>query len=276
MLSRHASLPAQRHALTTRRTERTRRSSAALPQTAASGSRLCTRRPNTGLSRAAAKSIAAADEDEELEEEEEFDDEADDGRGLSTEQVAQLMDLVCNETDVAEIDLEMGNFQLHVRRRVDASAGSASRPAAAASANSAVLGSTSNFDFPPEELDKFKEDHNLNGGSAGASADSDEDDYSENLVYVSSPKVGILRRGKYFKGKKVGKGNAVNEGDKVKKGQTVAYIEQLGTFVPVESPQAGEAVEFLIEEGKPVEFREEVVSLAPFFGGHIIGDAKYS
>ena len=44
----------------------------------------------------------------------------------------------------------------------------------------------------------------------------------------------------------------------------------------VQSPQAGEAVEFLIEEGKPVEFREEVVSLAPFFGGHIIGDAKYS
>ena len=44
----------------------------------------------------------------------------------------------------------------------------------------------------------------------------------------------------------------------------------------LQAPQAGEAVEFLIEEGKPVEFREEVVSLAPFFGGHIIGDAKYS
>lgn len=47
-------------------------------------------------------------------------------------------------------------------------------------------------------------------------------------------------------------------------------------FRHMQAPQAGEAVEFLIEEGKPVEFREEVVSLAPFFGGHIIGDAKYS
>lgn len=47
-------------------------------------------------------------------------------------------------------------------------------------------------------------------------------------------------------------------------------------FLALQAPQAGEAVEFLIEEGKPVEFREEVVSLAPFFGGHIIGDAKYS
>ncbi|DBA72481.1 TPA: hypothetical protein ACH3X2_010246 [Trebouxia sp. C0005] len=252
----------------------------ALPQTTANVQHRRTRRPNCHarlLSRAAAKSVAVVDEDEDLEEEEEFDDEADDGRGLSTEQVTQLMDMLCNETDVAEIDLEMGNFQLHVRRRVDASAGAASQSAASSSANPAVLGSTSNFDFPPEELDKFAQDHNLNGGSARASTeDSDDDDYNENLVYVSSPKVGILRRGKYFKGKKVGKGNAVNEGDKVKKGQTVAYIEQLGTFVPVEAPQAGEAVEFLIEEGKPVEFREEVVSLAPFFGGHIIGDAKYS
>lgn len=47
-------------------------------------------------------------------------------------------------------------------------------------------------------------------------------------------------------------------------------------FLIVQAPQAGEAVEFLIEEGKPVEFRQEVVTLAPFFGGHIIGDAKYS
>ena len=52
--------------------------------------------------------------------------------------------------------------------------------------------------------------------------------------------------------------------------QTAEYL------LTLQAPQAGEAVEFLIEEGKPVEFREEIVSLAPFFGGHIIGDAKYS
>lgn len=122
---------------------------------------------------------------------EEFDDEADDGRGLSTEQVSsynnladflqaiiaanhylsqvtQLMDMLCNETDVAEIELEvwtlqkqsllvtrpvmlvhvlfschccmqMGSFQLHVRRRVDASAASASQPASAATSNEAGM-----------------------------------------------------------------------------------------------------------------------------------------
>ncbi len=49
--------------------------------------------------------------------------------------------------------------------------------------------------------------------------------------------MGILRRGRYMKGKQVGKGPMVQAGDQVKKGQTVAYIEQLGTHWPLESPQ---------------------------------------
>ena len=55
----------------------------------------------------------------------------------------------------------------------------------------AALGSTANFDLPAEELDKFAKDHNLNGGGqATNSTEDDDEDYPENLVYVSSPKVG--------------------------------------------------------------------------------------
>jgi biotin carboxyl carrier protein len=88
--------------------------------------------------------------------------------------------------------------------------------------------------------------------------------------------VGILRRGRYVKGKRVGKALAVEEGTTMKKGQVLAYIEQLGTFAPVEAPQAGELIEFLVEDGDPVEFRQPVVEFAPFFGGHIIGDSKHA
>lgn len=45
--------------------------------------------------------------------------------------------------------------------------------------------------------------------------------------------VGVFRRGKYAGGKKIGKGNVANVGDTVKKGQTLGYVEQLGTFVEV-------------------------------------------
>lgn len=56
--------------------------------------------------------------------------------------------------------------------------------------NAAVLGSTTNFDFPAEELDQFQKDHSQNGNSAGPS--TEEDDEDESLVYVPSPKVLIM------------------------------------------------------------------------------------
>ncbi len=43
----------------------------------------------------------------------------------------------------------------------------------------------------------------------------------------------------------------------------------------VQAPQAGEIVSFAVEEGQPVEYNQPIVELAPFFGGHIIGDRKH-
>jgi biotin carboxyl carrier protein len=56
----------------------------------------------------------------------------------------------------------------------------------------------------------------------------------------------------------------------------VAYVEQLGTFVEVKSPQAGEVAKFRVDEGEAVEYGQIVLELAPFFGGHIIGDSKHA
>jgi hypothetical protein len=35
----------------------------------------------------------------------------------------------------------------------------------------------------------------------------------------------------------------------------------------LQAPQAGEIASFLADEGQPVEYGEDVVELAPFFGG---------
>ena len=58
----------------------------------------------------------------------------------------------------------------------------------------AALGSTTDFELPAQELEKFAQDHSLNGGGAASnSTEDDDDDYTESLVYVSSPKVGYMR-----------------------------------------------------------------------------------
>jgi biotin carboxyl carrier protein len=184
------------------------------------------------------------------------------GQSLSTQQVEMLLNVLCEETDIAEISLKLDGFKMKVRRSLD-SVGSTSAPAVApAAAPVAAPVAAPAADAAPSVYDD--------------DSDGETDDGSASTVAVKAPKVGVLRRGRYLKGKQIGKGPVVEEGATVKKGQPLCYIEQLGTFWPVESPQAGEVLSFLVEEGEAVEYLEEVVDIAPFFGGHIIGDSKYA
>lgn len=221
---------------------------------------------------------AIEEEEDEEEEEEEFDDldSPDDGSALTTQQVHTLMNVVCEETDIAEVELKMGGFTMKVKRKSTPTAVSPAPPATAG--NGAAPGPTSANELPFQSTQSMDESQLLppqlpNGGSASS---MDEEDYNEQFIYLGAPKVGVFRRGRYMKGKKIGKANVAEEGSRVKKGQALAYIEQLGTYVPVEAPQAGEIVTFNIEEGVAVEYKEVVVEMAPFFGGHIIGDKKYA
>lgn len=178
-------------------------------------------------------------------------------------QVETLLNVLCEETDIAQVELKMGGFKLKVRRSLKGGQG--------ASAGVAALTTPTAASMPPAPL-----------APAPAAAPSmsdpessmDEDDAS--VFAISAPKVGVLRRGRYVKGKQVGKGPVVEIGDTVKKGQVLCYIEQLGTHWPVECPQAGEVTAFLVEEGEAVEYKQTVVEISPFFGGHIIGDSKYA
>lgn len=188
-------------------------------------------------------------------EEEEFTDGPD--VAPSTEQVQGFLTTLCDDTEIAEVELQMGSFKLKVRRNLQSAAAPvAAAPVAAVPAPAPAAPTPVNYISMDEP--------------------SAEESIDEALVYVSAPKVGVFRRGKYAGGKKIGKGNAVDTGAKVKKGQALGYVEQLGTFVAVEAPQAGEVVTFKLADGDPVEYKQVVVELAPFFGGHIIGDSKYA
>eukprot|EP00197_Chlamydomonas_leiostraca_P002814 CAMPEP_0202857240 /NCGR_PEP_ID=MMETSP1391-20130828/261_1 /ASSEMBLY_ACC=CAM_ASM_000867 /TAXON_ID=1034604 /ORGANISM="Chlamydomonas leiostraca, Strain SAG 11-49" /LENGTH=234 /DNA_ID=CAMNT_0049536021 /DNA_START=30 /DNA_END=734 /DNA_ORIENTATION=- len=175
---------------------------------------------------------------------------------VSTKEVQKFLSVLVNDTNIAQLQLQVGSFQLKVKRRV-APAAPAYAPVAAAPAPAAPT--TVVVTKAPVETMKTL-----------------EETIDESLVSIPSPKVGIFRRGKYAGGKRVGKANAANVGDQVKRGQVLGYVEQLGTFVPVESPQAGEIVKFFVDEGMPVEYQQSVLEMAPFFGGHIIGDSKFA
>eukprot|EP00877_Chromochloris_zofingiensis_P002294 jgi/Chrzof1/12065/Cz06g20040.t1 len=183
----------------------------------------------------------------------------------TTQQVQDFLNVLCDETNIAEMELKLGTFQLKVRRNVEGASGGV---AAAIPMTHSSVTVTAAAPSPASSA----------AATAAPTAEDSvaEESMDEALVYVSSPKVGIFRRGKYAAGKRVGKGNQINEGDNVKRGQPVGFVEQLGTFVPVEAPQAGEIVAFQVKDGEAVEYKQVLVELAPFFGGHIIGDRKYA
>ncbi len=195
-------------------------------------------------------------------EKKEKEDEIDEnGETLSTQQVEMLLNILCEETDIAEIELKLDGFKMKVRRSLNGLASTSPAPAAEpAPAPAAAQAAASAPTVPP---------------SYDSDSDGEADDYGSQIA-VKAPKVGVMRRGRYLKGKQIGKAPVVEEGATVKKGQPLCYIEQLGTFWPVESPQAGEVGAFLVDEGEAVEYLEEIVDMAPFFGGHIIGDSKYA
>lgn len=180
--------------------------------------------------------------------------------GLSIKQVRALLEVVCDETDIAELQLDAGDCELKVRRKINYERDQAD-----------VAEQQRQVVPPAEGAAASATELQIAPRSASIMEDSMDEDASldESVLYIESPKVGVMRRGLFNKsGKKVGKGP--EPGDLVKKGQTLCYIEQLGTFCPIVTAQEGEITDFLINDGAPVEYLEPVVEVAPYFGSHIV------
>eukprot|EP00850_Spirogloea_muscicola_P018830 SM000177S03163 [mRNA] locus=s177:83709:85797:+ [translate_table: standard] len=157
---------------------------------------------------------------------------------------------------------QVGGFKLHVTRDV----GKHGRAAAASAALTAlpVLGVPMSEAIPARPPPSSAAAAAV-GGKPDQYEDDDEDAADEGLLYVSSPKVGVFRRGRFYKGKR-GRSMA-NEGQVVKVGAVVCYIEQLGTSLAIESEHAGEVVKFMFEDGDAVGFGEPLLAIRPSFPG---------
>lgn len=139
--------------------------------------------------------------------------------------------MLCEETQLAELEVRLGSFELHVvRSRENLSSASSS-----SSSSGGVQVAPGAPTFPaPLPGTAFASTASMDGAAAGSASSAssatasfdatmslDDDDAGVSTLLLGSPKVGLLRRGRYVKGKRVGKGNAVEEGAEVKKGQVL-------------------------------------------------------
>jgi acetyl-CoA carboxylase biotin carboxyl carrier protein len=74
---------------------------------------------------------------------------------------------------------------------------------------------------------------------------------------VNSPMVGVA-----YRGPEPGAKPFVVEGDEVKEGDTLLLIEAMKTFNPIAAPRSGRIMRFLVGDGQPVEFDQPLLILA--------------
>ncbi|KAJ8537231.1 hypothetical protein K7X08_035632 [Anisodus acutangulus] len=167
-----------------------------------------------------------------------------------------LITEVCDDTEVAELKLKVGDFELHLKRNIKAPVvpapvvstpppPSASKPSisSTAAAPAASPGKSSSEKISPFTNVAAEKSAKLAALEAtGASG----------YVLVSCPTVGSFRRARTLKGKK--QPPACKEGDVIKEGQIIGFLDQFGTELPVRSDAAGEVIRILFNDGEAVGY----------------------
>lgn len=180
----------------------------------------------------------------------------------------KLVHDVCDGTDIAEVKVKVGKFEMNLKRSVEVPKVAAPiiSPTTAPPIPSEPMGESS-LESPSTQkslpavtnhLKNFSTVKDLKLATLEASGE-------KSYVYVSSPTVGSFRHGRTINGKK--KPRNCKEGDLIKEGHIIGYLDQFGRELPVRSDVAGEVVKFLYRDGEAVGFGDPLIAVLPSFKG---------
>ncbi|KAJ1417730.1 Single hybrid motif [Sesbania bispinosa] len=177
---------------------------------------------------------------------------------------------VCDETEIAELKVKVGEFEMHLKRNIGASATkpplsnispTTPPPIPSKPMDESAPGTPqpSQPKSSPEKTNPFANVSMQKSSKLAALEASGTNTY----VLISSPTVGLFRRGRTVKGKR--QPPICKEGDLIKEGQVIGYLDQFGTGLPVKSDVAGEMLKLLVEDGEPVGYGDPLIAVLPSF-----------
>jgi acetyl-CoA carboxylase biotin carboxyl carrier protein len=162
---------------------------------------------------------------------------------LDFDELRELL-LVLNQTDIAEVTLKQGDYELTVRKAVAAAAaGTAIAPVAMAAAPIAPVAAPVTTAAPLEPAAPPASPPPLN---------------DPKLLEIKSPMVGT-----FYRAPAPGEPPFVQPGDRITSGQTVCIIEAMKLMNELEAEISGEVVEILVENAQPVEFDQVLMRVRP-------------
>ncbi|KAL8102794.1 hypothetical protein AgCh_027354 [Apium graveolens] len=174
-----------------------------------------------------------------------------------------LVKEVCDETQIAELKLKIGDFEMHLKRNIEAPVAVAP-PVAPAPVPTAPKAESTPAPSPPKTPGKTNPFTNIPVEKSRKLA-ALEASGASGYVLVASPTVGSFRKGRTLKGKK--QPPSCKEGDLIKEGQVIGFLDQFGTELPVKSDVAGEVLKLLFDDGEAVGYGDPLIAVLPSFHG---------
>ncbi|KAF8394855.1 hypothetical protein HHK36_018792 [Tetracentron sinense] len=176
---------------------------------------------------------------------------------------------VCDETDIAELKLKVGDFEMHLKRSIRATEAlmpiiSPSTPPPVPTRPMVESSPAAPPTLPQKSSETISPFKNVSLAKS-PKLTALEASGSNAHVLVSSPTVGSFRRGRTLKGKK--QPPICKEGDVIKEGQVIGFLDQFGTELPVKSDVAGEVLKLLYSDGDAVGYGDPLVAVLPSFPG---------
>ena len=152
------------------------------------------------------------------------------------EKISSLIDIL-KDTDIDEIEISSfwGAQKIRVSNKKD----------------------INNHSIISTQLDNSIKTEKMNESEVKTNTIKDEnivDNDISNYQTIKAPLVGT-----YYSSPKPDAPTFINVGDKIQKGQIICIIEAMKIFNEIESDYSGTVVEILIENGKPVEFDQDLM-----------------
>ncbi|NJL63173.1 MAG: acetyl-CoA carboxylase biotin carboxyl carrier protein [Methylacidiphilales bacterium] len=175
---------------------------------------------------------------------------------LDFNEIRQLLTTIA-QTDIAEVTLKSGDFEITVRKAV-------SIPHQILSVGQAGLGGVEgsglaiNAPIPPivasPPVTEATANRNVDVSPSSHPPSSSESKYVE----VLSPMVGT-----FYRASAPGEAPFIEVGGRVRKGDTVCIIEAMKLMNEIETEISGQVVEILVQNGEPVEYGQPLVRMNP-------------
>lgn len=175
-------------------------------------------------------------------------------------EVESLLTTICDTTSIAEFELKLGGFQLHVMRDLTGKIIPPPPPSPASVSVNATAEVPLNGSVSTLSLAISKPVPSSGGIQTFLDKAADE-----GIAILLSPRVGFFRRSRTIKGKRAPP--PCKEKQIVKEGQVLCYIEQLGGEIPIESDVSGEVIKILRQDGDPVGYGDALIAILPSFPG---------